>query len=232
MSSYPGDQRWADEQHAKKVNAKPVSRMFDGVLHIQAECDECGHFFSWPVDQVGYVRPGQYHCKGCTDRHKAKGDYLYLTPTYAPPEVEDAKLHVSKSGAKSSVKLPRYWLVPLLPLLNRLTPRFEVGADRYGQDNWRSGLADREWLLDRVAHAQKHLANVQDKMRRGVRTDETDDDLAAVAWFCTVMMEAESLSLSPEVEQQVRPGAIEPTRRHLVDPRNRIDPEDLGKYRG
>lgn len=99
--------------------------------------------------------------------------------------------YTSKSGAKSSEKMPAYLLIPWRPISERVARRFELGESKYGRDNWRKGLDDRAWIEDRANHAMEHLMKVLDKIRRGVRTDEGDDDLAGVAWAMFVIAEHE-----------------------------------------
>lgn len=100
-------------------------------------------------------------------------------------------LHTFKSGAQSSEHLPAFHLVPVLHVLERLTPRFAIGAAKYGVDAWRKGLEDREWLLDRANHGLRHYLMMLDKLKKGEATDEGDDDLAGAMWALAVIAESE-----------------------------------------
>jgi hypothetical protein len=62
--------------------------------------------------------------------------------------------------------------------LERIAKRFELGAKKYGDNNWQKGVEDKEFILDRLNHAVVHLYNVIGQ----VSEDKfpSDDDLAAV----------------------------------------------------
>ena len=76
--------------------------------------------------------------------------------------------------------------------LDRIEARFELGkidhADDYYKKYLDSGeLTTRNLLRSRWGNALKHL-------RRTVNSvNQQDDNLAAVAWFCIIAMEAEEL---------------------------------------
>jgi len=78
---------------------------------------------------------------------------------------------------------------------------------RYGRDNWKKGVFDKEYQEERLEHAFVHLI----KYKEG---DTTEDHLAKVAWFCVTQMELmrlESEANSPEPandEPQVSEGEI------------------------
>jgi hypothetical protein len=106
--------------------------------------------------------------------------------------------HTFTSGAMSSGRKPRYDLIPT-QALRRIANRFEEGVDKYGQDNWRKGIHDTMWLLDRTNHAIEHLKKIQANLHSGLTQISLDDDAAAVAWAAIIIMEAES-ERAPKVE--------------------------------
>ena len=75
-------------------------------------------------------------------------------------------------------------LIPFYSLL-RLGGIFVEGL-RYGRDNWKKGVNDKEYQEERLEHALLHLI----KWKEG---DRTEDHLAKVSWFCFTQMELERL---------------------------------------
>jgi hypothetical protein len=67
---------------------------------------------------------------------------------------------------------------------------------RYGRDNWKKGLFDKEYQEERLEHALNHLFLYKEG-------DTSEDHLAKVAWFCITQMEllrVESLHSLSEVK--------------------------------
>lgn len=96
--------------------------------------------------------------------------------------------HVFSSGASSSGNKPRYDLIPQRPMI-RVARRFGEGAQKHGENNWRKGLKDRAFLLDRANHAFEHLHNL---ISKGLAWDPSeDDDAAAVILNMMFIMEAQ-----------------------------------------
>jgi len=75
-------------------------------------------------------------------------------------------------------------LVPFYSIL-RIGGIFIEGL-RYGKDNWKKGVNDKEYQEERLEHAMLHLI----KWKEG---DRTENHLAKVAWFCVTQMELERL---------------------------------------
>jgi len=53
---------------------------------------------------------------------------------------------------------------------------------RYGRDNWKKGVFDKEYQEERLEHAFNHLILYKEG-------DTSEDHLAKVAWFCITQME-------------------------------------------
>lgn len=111
---------------------------------------------------------------------------------YAWQDESVEQTHVFSSGAKSSGKLPRYDMIPWSVFADRLAARYELGLKKYSEDNWRTGLSEREYVLDRANHALKHLHLAVEAIRTGKRLDE-DDDLAAAMWGVVFLMAAQEV---------------------------------------
>lgn len=89
-----------------------------------------------------------------------------------------------KSGAKRSEKALRYDLIPPRAL-RRLAERYTMGAEKYGDENWKKGLLDPEYVKQFEAHLIEHW------VRWKLDGCKKDDNLAAMAWGCFALMEAE-----------------------------------------
>jgi hypothetical protein len=102
-------------------------------------------------------------------------------------EMTEAPTVSHSCGAKTS-PVPRLDLLPLQSLV-RLAARFEKGEKRYGRNNWRKGLKDREYALERAAHVLNHTLLLIEKLQ-GLRPDDGDDDAAAIMWGGAFLCEA------------------------------------------
>jgi hypothetical protein len=80
--------------------------------------------------------------------------------------------------------------------LKRIGSRFKTGDERHGRDNWKYGVDDKDFQEERANHALAHLLEHIDCLMSG--RQETDDNLAAVAWYCCVMMEFEKDTTYPQ----------------------------------
>jgi len=100
--------------------------------------------------------------------------------------------HMFASGAMSSGIKPPYHLIPAYAL-SRIADRFKLGAGKYGENNWKKGAADRDFILDRINHGIEHLINLKEQVMAADRgeTVETfdDDDCAAVILNAIFVME-------------------------------------------
>lgn len=133
-------------------------------------------------------------------KHPGKGVTLRMTEEQnevsrkAVEKVLDAisrsSVHVvGESGAKSSGHKPAYHLVPFEMFLGRLANRYEGppgGAIVYGEDNWKKGLTDRAYAIDRANHTLEHLLLAIEEFKAG--KVGSDDNLAAVIWGAIFLM--------------------------------------------
>lgn len=96
-----------------------------------------------------------------------------------------------KSGAKSSKQSLYYHDVPT-ELFRRAALRHTVGHKKYSGDitmnlNWREGLDDEFYVMDRYNHLWEHLLDFQDNLNK------YDDNLGAIAWCAGFLMEVERI---------------------------------------
>lgn len=98
------------------------------------------------------------------------------------PEIGEKFLKCSKAASdKVGTGLV---LIPLYSLLN-LGKIFIEGL-RYGRDNWKKGVNNKEYQEERLEHAILHLI----KYKEG---DRSEEHLAKVSWFCFTQLELERL---------------------------------------
>ena len=93
-----------------------------------------------------------------------------------------------KSGAQSSGNVARFDLVPR-GFIERVARRFGLGASKYGERNYRDGLRDREYILDRMNHLQQHM---QAYLAPQNVDEAVDDNLAAIGWAAAFLCEVEA----------------------------------------
>jgi hypothetical protein len=87
-------------------------------------------------------------------------------------------IHEFSSGAKSSGRKPRYDLIPAYAL-ERIARRFELGAEKYGVNNWKKGANDPEFIMDRLNHAMEHIKKMQETVQAFIDVD-TDKPHVAI----------------------------------------------------
>jgi len=104
-----------------------------------------------------------------------------------------------KSGALSSRQATFYHDVPP-ELYRRIGRRHTVGHVKYTPGitmnlNWRTGLDDPHYVMDRLNHLYEHAFAFLDD------GDSKDDNLAAIVWCAGFLMEVERVA--PQVLEQV-----------------------------
>lgn len=89
-------------------------------------------------------------------------------------------LHVAESGATSSHVPLRYDLIPV-QLLFLAAKRYTIGAKVHGERGYQQGLADRDFIINRINHITEHWNKlfhptpIQDN-------EGLDDHLGAILW--------------------------------------------------
>lgn len=102
-------------------------------------------------------------------------------------EMEEKKdIKEFESGAKSSGNLPPYECLTET-FIDRCARRMELGAKNYGKHNWKKGARDKEFILNRLRHACKHLGLLMQSIDENIPT--FDDDAAAVCVNVMMAME-------------------------------------------
>jgi hypothetical protein len=95
-------------------------------------------------------------------------------------------LHKSESGATSSHVTPRYDLVPR-EFLQILAQRYTGGADKHGPYNYRKGLRDRAFIVNRIGHIHEHLGKLFQSEPNA--EDSFTDNIGAIGWGVAFLAE-------------------------------------------
>jgi hypothetical protein len=145
-----------------------------------------------PAHKIGYPKEGWY----TLDQESPK-DLIKEVPIPTPNEIfeksippttneifEESIRPKATSKAASDKSGTGISLIPLRSLFD-LGKIFIEGL-RYGRDNWKKGVNDKEYQEERLEHALVHLI----KWKEG---DRTEPHLAKVAWFCFTQLELERL---------------------------------------
>lgn len=115
---------------------------------------------------------------------------------------ETHKVATGNSAAFSSKKALYYHDIPP-EFYRRVGRRHTVGHTKYNDDpipitmnlNWRIGLDDPLYVMDRLNHMFEHII---DFLENG---NTNDDNLGAIGWSCCFLMECERMH--PEVFNQI-----------------------------
>lgn len=125
-------------------------------------------------------------------------------------------LHVSDSGATSSHVPLRYDLIPR-SLLERAAERYTMGAKIHSERGYQRGMAEREFILNRINHIYEHLNKLlhpdyrkadspQDE--EGIDIKSINDNLGALLWgvgfICEVADHKEGIKILHELRSDGR----------------------------
>lgn len=90
---------------------------------------------------------------------------------------DDKIIHAS--GAASSY-CPDLTQIPYEGL-EAIAKRFEFGAAKYGRGNWKNGIPDKTYCIERLNHIVRHAYSLAQKLE-GTKPWDDDDDAGAIAW--------------------------------------------------
>ena len=162
----------------------------DDVIEVISLKDECTYFC----------------CSNCLKIQEPKAPIT--RPPQAESFVDKIKHQQYTNHIKESIKAATdkvgtgLVLIPLYSLL-ALGKIFIEGL-RYGRDNWKKGIHDKEYQEERLEHALLHLI----KYKEG---DASEPHLAKVAWFCFTQLELERIESQPVLPQENTCSIQEPT---------------------
>lgn len=143
---------------------------------ITLRCKECGQEFEQ------YVYNGDTSYRKCPfHRGKTKMQEIKAGKASIGPVAQS--LLPEKKAATDKLETGLV-LIPFYSIV-RLGSIFIEGL-RYGRDNWKKGVHDKEYQEERLEHAFLHLI----KYKEG---DRSEDHLAKVMWFCATQLELERL---------------------------------------
>lgn len=109
------------------------------------------------------------------------------TPVVHRKDIEDKK--VTECGATSSF-CPDLTQIPF-QLLSSLADRFTYGEGKHGRDNWRQGIGDKGYALERLNHIIEHCyalaAQIDGRGKEGWIKDSPDGNVGAIAWGAAIL---------------------------------------------
>ena len=88
----------------------------------------------------------------------------------------------------SSSYCPDFSQIPIDAMF-ALAQRYELGAKKHGKDNWKAGLTDPQYVVERLNHVIYHVKKLQDKIEGRMPWDG-DDDPGAILWGGAFAVEA------------------------------------------
>lgn len=155
--------------------------------------------------ECGHTRANHSFDKQCLVSDKDNDcPCLFFRPDNIVRDVksETKKVQTGKSEAFSSERKLYYHDIPT-ELIRRVAKRHNVGHVKYNDNpvpiamnlNWRIGLDDPLYVMDRLNHVFDHLMDFMDN------GDANDDNLGAIAWNIGFLMEVERLH--PNVLREV-----------------------------
>jgi Transcription factor zinc-finger len=133
-------------------------------------CNECQERYRASYNNSNFV------CPKCVDK--------LVNYRKGPTVPQDPPLETLPPKAKSDKVGTGLLLIPLYSLL--AVGKIFIEGLRYGKDNWKKGVHDKEYQEERLEHAFLHLI----KYKEG---DRSEEHLAKVAWFCFTQLELERL---------------------------------------
>jgi len=148
-----------------------------------------------------------YHCGGELYTSTKKDVVLVDDMSESPvsEETQQTIVNLMTLKAKSDKVNTGLSLIPFHSLF-ALGKIFVEGL-RYGKDNWKKGVGDKEYQEERLEHALTHLA----LWKEG---DRSEAHLAKVAWFCFTQLELERIetiqSLNTKIDAQAAWDATSP----------------------
>lgn len=127
------------------------------------------------------------YCNDTVSRDKlVDNDPTKPVPVIPYKNPSEKQIHSFASGASSSGHiLPYDMLTPTL--LARAARRMQKGVEKYKKNDWKKGVHDKKFIVDRLNHAMGHLIKATYEIENGIPM--TDDDLAAVVVNCMMAME-------------------------------------------
>jgi len=126
-------------------------------------------------------------CQQCVHPYKKTAETILADDMSESPVSQDTQENIANlmtEKAKTDKVSTGLTLIPFHSLF-ALGKIFVEGL-RYGKDNWKKGVGDKEYQEERLEHALTHLS----LWKEG---DRSEAHLAKVAWFCFTQLELERL---------------------------------------
>jgi hypothetical protein len=108
---------------------------------------------------------------------------------------DDIRQFDSGAVRSNDVDHLRFDLIPPVPL-RRLAARYGMGAEKYGDHNYLSGIPYSNILN----HVENHINKLKVKLAKGITVaEDDDDDLAAIAWGAFAIMQFDAMGRRQEL---------------------------------
>jgi len=128
-----------------------------------------------------------WFCQQCVHPYKKTAETILADDMSESPVSQETQQDIANlmtEKAKTDKVSTGLALIPFHSLF-ALGKIFVEGL-RYGKDNWKKGVGDKEYQEERLEHALTHLS----LWKEG---DRSEAHLAKVAWFCFTQLELERL---------------------------------------
>jgi hypothetical protein len=142
-----------------------------------------------------------WFCQQCVHPYKKTAETILADDMSESPVSQETQQDIANlmtEKAKTDKVSTGLTLIPFHSLF-ALGKIFVEGL-RYGKDNWKKGVGDKEYQEERLEHALTHLS----LWKEG---DRSEAHLAKVAWFCFTQLELERLetiqSLDTAIPQEI-----------------------------
>ena len=134
-----------------------------------------------------------------TGRENIDIGYQYML-TDGGPLVNKDDVYTTKCGAQSSGKARRHDLLPR-SFTDRITDRFAMGAKKYPAFNYRKGLTDKDYIIERINHMKTHF----DAFLSPSSDEEwTDDNIGAIGWCIAFLCECQETPEGRKAIEEIR----------------------------
>lgn len=97
---------------------------------------------------------------------------------------------ITHACGSTSSKVPRLDYIPRIAA-EKLAERYALGAVKHGKYNYKQGLTDKEYVLERCAHIIEHTMKYVEELE-GLVPPSGDDNAAAIMWGGAFLCEADA----------------------------------------
>lgn len=144
-----------------------------------------------------------WFCQQCVHPYSTRSEHALVDDMSDSPVSQDTQeriITLMTEKAKTDKVSTGMALIPWHSIL--AIGKIFVEGLRYGKNNWKKGVGDKNYQEERLEHALTHFA----LWKEG---DRSEAHLAKVAWFCVTQLELERLEQLPVPAPITRPATGE-----------------------